>query len=67
MLAPCMVGTTFAAMPVIRISMSLGSAVVFMMRLRVGLSGTGVASHESNSSPLQREGCYQNPEQVADK
>ncbi|WP_295995017.1 hypothetical protein [Rugamonas sp.] len=52
---------------VMSVSVDIGGILVLVMRRRLSLSRTRTARHESNGSPLQREGCNQNPEQVTDK
>ena len=67
MLGSCVVGSTLVTMSVMRVGVSLNGALVSLMRRRVSLFGTWIARHQSNGSPLQREGCYQKPEQVTDE
>jgi hypothetical protein len=48
------------------VSLATGARLSPMRRCAC-LSGNCAARHESNGSPLQREGCYQKPEQVTDE
>jgi hypothetical protein len=67
MWASCVARITVVAMLVMSVSMDLKGVIVFVVRRGLSLPRTRTARHESNGSPLQREGCYQKPEQVTDK